>query len=504
MTEPNSYNQILRSSSIMGGAQGLNYIVGLLRVKIVAVLLGLSGVGLISLYQSAVSLVGTASGLGIGSSGVREVAQAYGNQEAANAAVTVRVLRRACWATGFLGWGLAAALAKPISKWVFGTPEHAFAITVLGATLLMGSVSGGQMAVLQGVRRIGDLARANVASMLINTVIMISLYVWLKQKGIVPALLANAAVALAVSWWFARRVKVEPVALRWRDTLAGAGHLVGLGIAFMWSGLLTAGLDIATRTVITREYGVDAAGYYQAAWALSGTFAGFILAAMGADFYPRLTKVIQDRVQATRIVNEQTEIGVLLALPGLLATLAFAPLIIRIFYTADFLAGAALLPWFLLGIFGRVVSWPLGFIQLAKGTGRWFMATETIFIAFQLGLVIWLVRRVGTVGAAYAFAAAYVLYTVGMLWVASTLIDFRWSRDVKRLLAISGVFLTATVTVRLWVPGWQAAVVGGSIAIVGASVSLRELAARLGTEHRLIRACARVPGIRWVIGLRAK
>ena len=488
----------------MGGAQGLNYIVGLLRVKVVAVLLGASGVGLISLYQSAISLVGTASGLGIGSSGVREVAQAYGKKDATKAAQTVSVLRSACWATGLLGWGLAAALAKPISEWVFGTPEHAFGITVLGATLLMGSVSGGQMALLQGVRRIGDLARANVAGMVINTVITISLYVWLGQKGIVPVLLANSAVALAVSWWFAQRVKVEPVALTWRDTFHGAGHLVGLGIAFMWSGLLGAGLDIVTRVIITREYGVAAAGYYQAAWALSGMFAGFILAAMGADFYPRLTGVIQDRVQATRVVNEQTEIGVLLALPGLLATLVFAPLIIRIFYTAEFVAGAVLLPWFLLGIFGRVVSWPLGFIQLAKGAGRWFMATETVFIAFQLGLVIWLARRFGVVGAAYAFAAAYVAYTVGMLWVGSTLIGFRWSRDVKRLFAISGVFLMATVAVRLWVPGGQAAVVGGSIAIVGALVSLRELAARLGSEHRLIRAVSRVPGIGRVIGLRPK
>jgi antigen flippase len=504
VTIQNSYHQILRSSSVMGGAQGLNYIVGLLRMKVVAVLLGLSGVGLMSLYQSAVSLVGTASTLGIGSSGVREVAQAYGNEEATKAAQTVRVLRRTCWATGLLGWGLAAALAKPISEWVFGTPEHAFAIAVLGATLLMGSVSGGQMALLQGVRRIGDLARVNVAGMLINTVTTISLLLWLRERGIVPVLLANAAAALAVSWWFARRVKVESVALSWRETFAGARHLVGLGIAIMWSGLLGAGLDIATRTIITRKYGLDAAGYYQAAWALSGMFAGFILAAMGADFYPRLTGIIQDRVQATRVVNEQTEIGVLLALPGLLATLAFAPLIIRIFYTAEFLAGAALLPWFLLGIFGRVVSWPLGFIQLAKGAGRWFMATETVFIALHLGLVIWLVPRFGAKGAAYAFAATYVAYTVGMLWVGSTLIGFRWSREVKRLLAISGVFLMATVAVRLWFPGWQATVVADSIAIVGALVSLRELAARLGTEHRLIRAFGRVPGIRRVIAIRLK
>ena len=82
--------------------------------------------------------------------------------------------------------------------------------------------------------------------------------------------------------------------------------------------------------------GIESAGYYQAAWALSGLFAGFVLGAMGADFYPRLSGLIHDREAAIRAVNEQTEIGVLLALPGLLATLALAPWVIHAFYTKEF------------------------------------------------------------------------------------------------------------------------------------------------------------------------
>jgi antigen flippase len=109
-----------------------------------------------------------------------------------------------------------------------------------------------------------------------------------------------------------------------------------------------------------------------------------------------------------RAVNEQTEIGILLALPGLLATLAFGPWILELFYSKKFLPAAELMPWFILGVFGRVVSWPLGFIQLAKGASRVFMLTETTTIALWLVwflcwclLLVWL-------GAAYAFALVYV------------------------------------------------------------------------------------------------
>jgi antigen flippase len=501
--EPNSYRQVLRASSIIGGAQGLNYIVGLVRVKVVAILLGPSGVGLISLYQSTLGLVGNVAGLGIASSGVRAVAQAYSNEEPVKAAKTVRVLRRACLLTGLLGWMLAAALAKPISEWMFGTPEHAFAIAVLGATLLMGSISGGQMTLLQGLRRIGDLARVNFTFMLITTVVTIGLYAWLGKKGIVPVMLTNAAVILVVCWSFARRVKVGPVILTWNETIAGTRDLVGLGIAFMWSGLLVSGLDIATRFIITREYGVSAAGYYQAAWGLSGMFAGFILTAMDADFYPRLTSIIHDRVLAIRTVNEQTEIGVLLALPGLLTTLAFGPIVIRIFYTTQFLASAALLPWLLVGVFGQVVSWPLAFIQPAKGAGRWFIATETTSIVVRSALVIWLVPRFGPVGAGYAFASGYLTHTVGMLWVGYRLIGFRWSRGVERLLFLSGLAVAVGAAVRLWIPGWQAMAIGGVIALAGSLASLRGLAVRLGNDHVLIRACGRVPGLNQLLQLRS-
>ena len=52
MTETSaSYRRILKSSSIIGGASFLNIAIGLVRTKVLAVLLGPSGVGLVSLYR---------------------------------------------------------------------------------------------------------------------------------------------------------------------------------------------------------------------------------------------------------------------------------------------------------------------------------------------------------------------------------------------------------------------------------------------------------------------
>ncbi len=501
MSQGNSYGQILRSSSIMGGAQAINYLVALLRVKVVAVLLGPAGVGVIGLYTSATSLLGTVTGLGLQGSAVRAIAQAQGKDDPLAVARTIRMLRRLVWATGLLGWLASIALALPLSRLMFESSEHALALAVLGCMLLLTAISNGQLALLQGLRRIGDIARVQVAAAIMNTAVTIGLYAWLREDGIVSVLLANAAITLLCSWWFARRVEVAAVAMDWSLAVAEAKPLLGLGVAMMWSGVLTLALDLYTRTLISRTLGVDAAGIYQAAWALSGLFAGFVLGAMGADFYPRLTSVIHDRAAAVRAVNEQTEIGILLAVPGLLATLAFAKWVVWALYSASFAPAADVLVWMVLGVFGRVLSWPMGFIQLSLGAGRWFMATEATFLAIQALLATWMVPRHGVIGAAYAFALCYLFYTTGMAWVGYRLIGFRWSASVLRMMLVSGVLMGVAFAANRLLPDIPAMLLGGLVALSGGVWSLRGLALRLGAGHRLVLWMLRVPGMRHVVGV---
>lgn len=495
------YVETLRSSSIIGGAQGLNLLIGMVRTKLVAVLLGPTGVGLIGLYQSATGLVGSLAGLGIASSGVRAVAEAHGSGDQERAARTIKSLRRASWATGLIGWALTVAFALPLSQWTFGSNERAGIVALIGITILLSSINGGQVALLQGLRRIGDLARLNVISVVTGTIVALSLYAWLGERGIVPVLIATAAINLCFSWSFARRVTIPDVELSWEMTWQHLRSLVALGIAFMWSGLLLAAVALVTRSLVLRRLGLDANGIYQAAWGISGFFAGFILSAMGADFYPRLTAVAHDHRAANRLVNEQTEVGILLALPGLLGTLAFAPWLMRMFYTAKFLPGADLLPLFVLGIFGRVISWPLGFIQLAKGASRLFIVTETVFSALHLGLTIVLLRHLGLQGVALAFALLYGIYTVSMLWVAHHLTSFRWSPAVVRLLAVAATLILVGFFAQHWLPPLPRLAAGTLLTVVSSLVSVRGIAARLGQSHRIVRLACRIPGLSLVCGL---
>lgn len=491
-----SYRQILRSSSIMGSAQALAYLIGLIRIKAVAVLLGPAGVGLLSLYTSALALIGTVSALGLSHSSVREVAQAHGQDDAQQVTRTVYTLRRACWVTGLLGWGLAWALAQPISQWLMGAPERAGAIAVLGFTLLLGAINAGQVALLQGLRRIGSLARVSVGSVLVSSAVAVAVYSWLGERGIVPVIIATSAITLAFSYAHSSRIVLVPVNVTWGETVHGTRRLVKLGAAFMWSGLLGTGMDMLTRSLITRQIGLEAAGIYQAAWALSGLFAAFILDAMGADFYPRLAAVIDDHDQANRSVNEQTEIGILLALPGLVAMTVFASELLRLFYSDKFVAGTSVLSWLVASVFARVISWPMGFILYAKGASSLYFAAETMFFVVQGSLLYMLLGRFGIEGAAYASVVTQVVVMTTMLVLGRRLIGFKWSRSVCRLLLLCLGLVITGVLLNQWANFWGRLLAGAALFLCSLLVSIHGLTQRLGPDHKISRIVHAVPGFR--------
>ncbi len=102
--------------------------------------------------------------------------------------------------------------------------------------------------------------------------------------------------------------------------------LARLGAAFMVSGLVSVLGFLLARTLLQRELGIEALGHFQAAWSIGMTYLGFILGAMGTDYFPRLTASIHEKTTATRLVNEQTEVALLLIAPILIALLGCAPM----------------------------------------------------------------------------------------------------------------------------------------------------------------------------------
>ena len=328
-----TYGQILKSSALIGSSSVLTLGISLVRTKVMALLLGPSGVGLLGLYGAIADLAVSITGVGVNSSGVRQIAEAVGTGDSDRIARTATVLRRTSVLLGLIGAVLLIALAAPIASFTFGTTDRTMAVALVSLVVLFRLVADGRAALIQGTRRLADLAKMGVLGAVLGTALGVVTVYLMGEAGVVPALILAAASTLLTSWWYSRKIQfVVPRMLR-SDVRREQAALLKLGVAFMASAVMMMGAAYAIRILVTREIGIAAAGLYQSAWAVGGLYVGLILQAMGADFYPRLTAVAHDNAECNRVVNEQAHVSLLLAGPGVLATITLAPLIISLLYT---------------------------------------------------------------------------------------------------------------------------------------------------------------------------
>src|SRR5690606_16632622 len=98
-----SYGRILRSSALIGIATVASVVVGIVRAKAIAVLLGPAGFGLMGTLQAIADLTRSVAEIGINSSGVRQIAEAASSGDAERLVRTATVLRRIALLLGSLG-----------------------------------------------------------------------------------------------------------------------------------------------------------------------------------------------------------------------------------------------------------------------------------------------------------------------------------------------------------------------------------------------------------------
>ena len=437
---PSLQRQILRSSFITASGSIISVAVGLLRFKAAALILGPAGVGLIGLIQNLMQVAGAVASLGFGTVGTRQVAEAVGREDIA----AVDAARRALWwgnvllaivgATGF--WMAREILAYS----VLGAPERSDELGWVALGVGLSVVAGAQTALLVGMRRIGDVARVQVAAAVLAAAAGVAGIAYWGPGAIVLFVIATPAASFVVGFAYAlrlpkiasRRTAMTVLAPQWAS-------MARLGIAFTAAGFVGSGGQLAVKWLVQERLGTAELGQFQAAWMISVSYIGFVLQAMGTDYYPRLSAAIKDRVSASRIVNEQTWVALLLAAPVLLFVIGLSPWLIRLLYSSDFAPAASILQWQVLGDVLKVCSWPLGFVLLASGDGRRFFWVEAVITLVFVAVTGALLPIIGLPAPGIAFVFMYAAYLPVVFGMAREKIGLKWDRRVSLLtLALFG------------------------------------------------------------------
>jgi enterobacterial common antigen flippase len=451
MNGRHQYRSMVRATTLVASGSLVALLFTLVRTKALALLLGPAGVGLAGLYATLMAPLVILGGLGMETSGVRQIAAAEGQGDQLRAGAVTRALLRLGWLAGLAGGLVTAGLARPLSRWTFQSHAHAAAVALLGFAVLFSCLAAFHSSVLQGHRRLGALVRLAAWSAAGGTLLAILCYAGFGMRGIVPALLLNALVSALVSGWLVRRASggiscTGPVRLR-----AEALGLLRLGLPLMATALMGACVSYAARLIVLRQFALDGLGLWSAAVNISGVLVSFVLAAMGTDYYPRLAGLAHDAAEFSRAVNTQVEIALCLALPALLATLLFAPLGLRLLYSGQFDAAIPVLRWSVFGMFLRVVTWPLGFVILAQGRGGLYFLNDLYVHVIYLAALVLGGRAWGLAGLGIAGLLQYAGYLLFILPVAWLIARAAWNRPNCLRIFLAALLLAAASCLVRWV-----------------------------------------------------
>ncbi len=430
-------DRILKSTSIIGLSSTVTAAFKVLQAKAVALLVGPSGLGMMGLFLSATSIANTVSGMGLDTSGVRDIAKASTSGDDKRISRTIRAFRRAVWVLGTMGALLFFIFRKEIAVATFGHDGQADAMGLLAVVPFLAVSASCESALLRGMRRIKDLALAGIVGTASGILLGLPVLFFLKERGIALYLVVGAASMWIVFMWYARKIRIERELLTIRETLREVGAMVSLGVVLMAGGLVELVAFYLVKVIITQRLGLAVTGLYEASSALSNVYVGFILSAMGADFFPHLSSVSNDDPKSERLIKAQVEIGVLIAAPAIVLVLGTAPYLLELLYSDKFVEAYEILRWQALGTFLRVVTWPIGFLVLARKKKTIYFFSQLGIDLFYFAAIYWGTLSFGIKGIGPSFFAMYLLYFVVMTLSAHRLIGFHWGPRHRALFFIA-------------------------------------------------------------------
>ncbi len=412
--EKKSYQQVMKATSLFGGVQVIRILVTVIRSKIMATLLGPEGVGISNLLTRPLQLITKATQLGLDKSAVKEISSHYKKGEETQAYRMIAILKRLVWMTAIIGAIFTVVFSGILSKFTFDSYEYTYTFMWLGLAVVFNQLAMSNFAILQGLRKLAFLAKANIYGSIAGLMITIPLYYYLKLDGILPAIVITSGFVFLFAYVFARRTVKAHASVTNATVFSEGKPMIQLGLALSFSSIIGLIVAYLILVYIRSEGGEIEAGFYGAGIAILNNYVGLIFNAMSTDYYPRLAAVCDDLKAVIKTVFEQAFIAILLITPIVIIFIAFAPLLITLLYSSEFEPAVALVRWGILGMVFKAVSWSIGYVIIAKGDSKLFTKTAIGFNAILLVLNIIGYYYWGLEGIGISLLVYFIIHYLGV------------------------------------------------------------------------------------------
>lgn len=418
--DKDDYKEIFKSTFLFAFVRVFQMLIGIIRNKLVAVILGPSGIGILQIYEKTTELIKKGAGLGISQSALRDISVAKSTGEEKKFSDTYTAVRRVNIFTGCLGIIITIILSPCLSRWTCGDNSHTVAYICLSSLVFFNIVSEIQLSILKGVRFQRALAYASIIGSICGLFISVPIYFIWNESGIVPAMIIQSVVNCIVTNFFVKKIKYVKYHQSLKESIMLASPMIKIGVVLVFVGVLDSLFAVILSSFLRSNGGFDTVGFYQAGHTLIHSYFGIIVTSLAMDYYPRVSAVNQDNNKVADEYNKQAQIGLLFILPLATIFIFFAPVIINLLYTSEFLHVIDFVDYAIIGAVFAVISECLRIILIAKQVAKLYATFSLVLKTCMLPVYMVLFYHKGLLG----LGIAYMLDNIVQV-VAYSIVNYR-------------------------------------------------------------------------------
>lgn len=384
------FKLLVKNTSFLASTKFVQFIAGVFRSKINALVLGTTGVGVYDQLAFLANRMYLMTTLQMGEAVVKQIAS---NKDSEKISQTIN--------TSLKSYILLSAIFLMISStgllffrdWltelIFGDIKYKnyyfFAILTI-PILIINSIP---FSILKSFKDVKTISRARIGTILVNLIIFLPLIYFFELNGAVISLPISFIVTGLFNYSFARKNYFQKYNISMQSIISAPLSRAfskeilifsGFGLVIAIYGIFN---DFYSRSLIVSNFGVDQIGIFSPITKWFGLFTGFIMPSFTTYLFPRYSSV-SSNFELSGIINDSLRLCTLMILPLLTLAIPFRYFFIELFYSKQFMEAGLYLPF---SFFGRVFFiWFFAMTISLKPMGRiqyhafLFMALYTINI----------------------------------------------------------------------------------------------------------------------------
>jgi PST family polysaccharide transporter len=445
-----AYHGMLKATSALAGAKMVTIGVAVLRTKILAILLGPAGMGIVNVVSNSLDLCRVLCSCGIDGATVRRVANAAASNEQVEIVKAYRVSARSALILGCIATVIFACLSPVLAEHLLGDKRKTWWFVVASISLICTPLLTVELAFLQGLQKSKNLAQCQILASLIGSVLTIGLVLLFGINGGVIGLVTMVIASVLIHKHFVHKHITVSDSIPINNFPNEFKALVKMGSAFALNGIWITVASYLNIYFLTRYYGTSEAprqiGLNSAAMTLANVYINILITAMGTEFYPRLIAASKDKIKLKELVNQQTRLSMAIGIPVSVFLLLFAPLLLRLLYSPGFTEAADLMRWVLFGMVIRFITCPIGFTVYASCRPRIIATNELLTGIGTIILSCLMTHFYGLKGVGIGLAGSNFIYFIA---ITSFMFGRGIHLNLRTLLTVSTVILIVGVLILL-------------------------------------------------------